>query len=302
MRKKMRGRKRKRRAGRKGGDEQAGSKAGDNWVTCPVCDTSVKSKNLSRHLSRTHSELSEAERKELMGSRKLAKKVADKYKAQAELSARELRSLRRLEAELGAKSRIKRFGMAIGIVLIVIIVAYNLVGPPGSEGKAFKSELVPEIPKELGMATPSSWPVVPAPEFSGTDVLTGRSVSLISFRGSLVLLNFVNYGCDPQLNQIVSAQLLAVKELWSERRNDFEPLSVFCGCCPEDTLKTFAEQNELTWTWILDSDYSIIKLYIDYVSAYSYPTLIFIDVDGDVRDATGFLEKSELSSKIDQYI
>lgn len=67
-----------------------------------------------------------------------------------------------------------------------------------------------------------------APDFTGTDVTTENTVKLSDYIGKAVLLNFVNYGCDQRTNQVVSEQLLAIKDLY-ESRNDFEPLSVFCG-------------------------------------------------------------------------
>ena len=40
-------------------------------------------------------------------------------------------------------------------------------------------------------------------------VISFRSVIVSQFKGSVVL-NFVNYGCDPSLNNVVSKQLLAL--------------------------------------------------------------------------------------------
>jgi hypothetical protein len=38
---------------------------------------------------------------------------------------------------------------------------------------------------------------VVAPDFSSVDVVTNQQITLSSLKGSMVLLNFVNYGCDP---------------------------------------------------------------------------------------------------------
>jgi peroxiredoxin len=196
------------------------------------------------------------------------------------------------------RSRMKKLLMAFGIVMIMFIVAYTS-SVPGESGYEFNPDDF-KTPKEISVEKSYSWDVVSAPKFASTDVTTGKTVSLNQQKGTLVLLNFVNYGCNPQINEIVSAQLLIVKELY-EQRGDFEPISVFCGCCPESTLKNFASQNGLNWTWILDKDYSVIKLYSEYVSAYGYPTLVFVDENGDIQDATGYLEKSELAARIKQY-
>jgi len=138
-----------------------------------------------------------------------------------------------------------------------------------------------------------------APDLTGVDVVTNETISLTQFEGSVILLNFVNYGCNPSLNEIISDQLLAIKEL-REQRDDFIPLSVFCGCCPPDVLREFALQNGLTWPWILDTGNSIVQQYGKYLRKYSYPTLIFIDEDQYIREVTGYSDISTLSVKIDE--
>ena len=142
---------------------------------------------------------------------------------------------------------------------------------------------------------------VPAPGFTAVDVVTGQSVSLDQFAGKNVLLNFVNYGCSTSINEAVSAQLLAVRTL-TQQRSDFIPVSVFCGCCPVQTLKQFAESNGLKWPWLLDADNSIITKYSDYVGQYGYPTLVFVDKDQIIRDASGPLSIAELGNRLDRIV
>ena len=140
-----------------------------------------------------------------------------------------------------------------------------------------------------------------APDFTSLDVVTNQKITLSSFKGSVVILNFVNYGCDPSTNNVVSKQLLAIRELKSQH-NDFVPVSVFCGCCPPEVLRDFARQNDLTWPWILDTDYSIVRDYMSYLRKYGYPTLIFIDQDQYIREVTGYSDLSVLSNKLDQLL
>jgi len=144
----------------------------------------------------------------------------------------------------------------------------------------------------------ASEPVI-APDFTALDVVTNETISLSQFNGSVIILNFVNYGCSPSLNKVVSAQLLAIREV-RQRRDDFVPISIFCGCCPIDALREFATQNKLTWPWILDTDYSIIGKYANYLRQYGYPTLIFIDEDQHIREVTGYADVPSLSTKIDE--
>jgi peroxiredoxin len=140
---------------------------------------------------------------------------------------------------------------------------------------------------------------VPAPPFTAVDVMTGQSLSLEQFKGETVLLNFVNYGCSTSINQAVSAQLLAIRSL-SAQRSDFVPVSVFCGCCPVDTLRQFAQSNDLKWPWLLDADNSIITKYDVYVGQYGYPTLVFVDKDGTIVDASGPLSVTDLGTRLDR--
>jgi hypothetical protein len=140
---------------------------------------------------------------------------------------------------------------------------------------------------------------ITAPDSTAVDVVTNEMISLSQFSGSTVLLNFVNLGCSSSLNQIVSAQLLAIQELRGQR-DDFMPLSVFCGCCPPNVLRDFAEQNELTWPWILDTDNSIVRKYAPHLREYGYPTLIFIDKEQTIREVTGYIDVSTLTMKIDE--
>ncbi len=141
----------------------------------------------------------------------------------------------------------------------------------------------------------------PAPDFTGVDVVTGKPITLSSYRGKAVLLNFVNYGCDPSVNDVVSKELLAVKQL-TQQRTDFVPLSVFCGCCPPDVLRSFANQNQLNWPWLLDTDGSIINSYLSYLRNYGYPTLVFVDADGNITGSAGYTELNALSAKLDQVV
>ncbi len=140
---------------------------------------------------------------------------------------------------------------------------------------------------------------VTTPDFTSVDVMTNQKITLSQFKGSVVLLNFVNYGCDPLINKVVSKQLLTIRELQNQR-SDFVPVSVFCGCCPPEVLRDFAEQNDLAWPWILDTDYSIVRDYASYLREYGYPTLIFIDQEQYIREVAGYSDLAALSDKLDQ--
>ncbi len=138
-----------------------------------------------------------------------------------------------------------------------------------------------------------------APNFDGVDVVTNEAISLAQLKGSIVILNFVNYGCSESVNEIVSVQLFAIKEL-REQRDDFIPLSVFCGCCPEYTLRNFAVENDFNWPWLLDVENSIVPQYIDYLREHGYPTLVFIDKGQQIRAVTGYADTAELRTRLNE--
>ncbi len=140
-----------------------------------------------------------------------------------------------------------------------------------------------------------------APDFTAVDVVTGKTISLKQYTGSPILLNFVNYGCNPQVNNVVSAELLAIKKL-KDQRNDFVPVSVFCGCCSPDVLRQFAKQNDFNWPWILDTDYSIAAKYSNYLKKYGYPTLVFINSDHYITETTGYVDQSALNDKLNNLV
>ena len=178
------------------------------------------------------------------------------------------------------------------VVAILIPTIYVFTMPP-SESLELNQGPVNQGPANQGLGY--------APDFSSVDVVTGETISLNQYSGNAILLNFVNYGCNQRTNEIVSEQLLIIKSL-KEKRDDFIPISVFCGCCPVETLRNFANQNGLSWPWLLDSDYSVVNKYSAYVNTYGYPTLLFIDKNQQIVEFSGFYDEDALSLKIDEML
>ncbi len=180
--------------------------------------------------------------------------------------------------------------------IVSVVVNENKAGTYRVSWSGLNGELVVRPPADI-----TSGPTlnIAAPDFNATELISGKKISLSQYRGKVVLLNFVNYGCDPRLNAIVDKQFQAIKQLTAQR-SDFVPLSVFCGCCSPDALRDFTRQNGFNWPWVLDADYSVVNKYINYVGKYSYPTMILIDADGNIRQATGFLDLPSLSTGIEQ--
>jgi hypothetical protein len=191
--------------------------------------------------------------------------------------------------------------LGISLLLIVLPLAFTACTSPASTTEVTQDRTTDDVAVQPAPAAPVSSAVDISPDFTGIDVMTNEAISLSQFKGSAVLLNFVNYGCSQRLNQIVGDQLVIIRSL-QEQRGDVVPVSVFCGCCPPDVLRDFAEQNDLKWPWILDVDNSIVPLYYDYLRDYGYPTLILIDKDQYVREAAGYTDLPALNAKLDAMI
>ncbi|UCG83657.1 MAG: redoxin domain-containing protein [Dehalococcoidia bacterium] len=192
-------------------------------------------------------------------------------------------------------AKLKLAVVLLSICLLIIILTSFLAACSSPASTA-------EITQDRTTSDADVPPASPAgdisPDFTGVDVMTNETVSLSQFKGSTVLLNFVNYGCNSRLNQIVGDQLVIIRSL-KEQHGDVVPVSVFCGCCPPEVLRDFAEQNDLNWPWILDVDNSIVPLYYDYLRDYGYPTIVLIDQDQYVREVAGYTDLSTLNAMLD---
>ncbi len=203
----------------------------------------------------------------------------------------------------GPRPATVRFGMSALLVAASLLVATLSLaacsGPAATPAAPASDGSLGDV--SLGAAIPESTPPPDgsgAPDFNGVDVTNGDPISLSQYRGTTVLLNFVNYGCSASLNDIVSKQLLIIKDL-ANQRDDFAPLSVFCGCCPPEVLRDFAEENNFEWSWLLDLDNAILTQYYDYLVQYGYPTLVLIDKDQRVIEVAGYTDLDTLNAMID---
>ncbi len=193
---------------------------------------------------------------------------------------------------------VRRGVVPLLILVLLLATTSSLAACSGSAATTIPAAAGPADDASLTAAAPDPTPPPDgdfAPDFTGVDVVTGQSISLSDYRGNTVLLNFVNYGCSSSLNKIVSDQLLTIRTL-SEQRGDFVPVSIFCGCCPPDVLRNFAEENDMRWAWILDTDNTIVRQYDDHVRQYGYPTLVLIDRDQLVTEVAGYTDLDTLNA------
>jgi thiol-disulfide isomerase/thioredoxin len=142
--------------------------------------------------------------------------------------------------------------------------------------------LVPEESLEIGR---------PAPAFKLPD-LNGRSISLDQFKGKIVLLDFWATWCGP-----CRMSMPLLERLQKEYPTNLALLAINLQE-PQDTVREYMRQQNLSSQVLLDQDGSIGQIY----GAGSIPMQVLIDKDGIVREVqAGFNPKliSVFRSKIE---
>lgn len=134
-----------------------------------------------------------------------------------------------------------------------------------------------------------------APDFKLPD-LNGQSVSLGSFKGKTVLLNFWATTCNPCVNEMPYFQ--AMHEEMSANSN-FVLLMIDVG---EDaaTVKKFIQGNKYTFTVLLDNQYEVAGKYnVQYT-----PTSVLIGKEGKVEFSIigAFKDKAAIEKQISSYL
>ena len=202
---------------------------------------------------------------------------------------------------------------------LILLVLYWANGPelsksrkpkPGEvkreKGRAMKV-LIFLIPLALGIAALSYIMAQPAgsvgigstaPEFQlqvvGPDGLTGETAKLSSFRGNVVLLEFMESWCP-----YCRADAPAVESV----RWDYEPRGVVfisvagtdSGATAESTA-AFIKEYKTQWTYVLDSDNSVFRTY----NVKATPTFFVLDKNGVIVSTFKGLATTEiLTSSLD---
>ena len=163
---------------------------------CPVCKSPVMSKNLSRHLSKVHFINSTKDKTD-------EEEMDEKINPEDEIYL--------IRDELKTHRRQRKIASILFVAMLVLVpVTYAITAPT-------EEILTSQSSNQNSQSSNSNQGLVLAPDFSSVDVVTGQGISLSQLKGKIVLLNFVNYGCDQRTNQIVSEQLLAIKSLTNRK-------------------------------------------------------------------------------------
>ncbi|MBT2684908.1 redoxin domain-containing protein [Bacillus sp. ISL-37] len=99
--------------------------------------------------------------------------------------------------------------------------------------------------------------------------LAGEEVSLNDYRGKKVMLNFWATWCPP-----CKEEMPAMEQFYKENSKEVEILAV--NLDPQNNVKSFVKDNELTFPILLDQDGTTQQTY----SIISIPTTFIIDEQG----------------------
>jgi peroxiredoxin len=137
---------------------------------------------------------------------------------------------------------------------------------------------------------PVNWIGQAAPDFSLTD-LNGKTVSLQSLRGKVVLLNFWATWCGPCV-----AEMPALEKLHREYKNKGV---IILGIDDEEAevAQNYLKQNGYTFNTVIDADKQVSKLY----RINAIPQSFFITKDGKIAAYhRGARRESELRDGIEK--
>lgn len=166
--------------------------------------------------------------------------------------------------------------LAIGMLagLIALTGCYSVSGQPGS-----------------GQQSQSLNLDKPAPEFTLND-LQGKPVSLSSFRGKVVILNFWATYCPPCVEEMPHLQ--AFYKDWVDK--DVVLLAINAGGEDFSTVNSFMQKNGYTFTVLLDSRGEVAGKY----NVNLIPVSVFIDQEGKIKNrVTGaFRNKAAIEKQL----
>ncbi len=215
---------------------------------CPVCGVSVKAENLERHVRNQHP-------KEHVD-------LSETLTEEDRKAIKEQRSGGRPGLTTGGKRMIAIVAVVVAVILVVL-VAYELIAPSGP--------------------TPGN----PAPQFTLTSV-DGTTVSLAAWKGSPVLIEFMDVDC-----MYCQEEAPVLSSLYGNYSSTVKFVSVdinFEGQADTPTrIQSFSANYNTPWPYCLDPSGTVQSAY----KVTSTPTIYIVDKKGNIyQEATGTAQAS----------
>ncbi len=205
----------------------------------------------------------------------------------------------------------KRNTVVLGITLFILAAfawagwanyKYRQQAAEKMLANASSAELVAAGSTDDGGMTSSPLVGKPAPEFSLVD-LSGKKVSLSSYKGKAVLINFWATWCGPckletpwiiELRNQYAAQGFEVLGIDAEN-DDLAPNDTAGLAKQKVAVSQFVQQEHMPYPVLLDGD-SITKTYGDFDAM---PTSFYVDRKGTIVSAQkGISSKDDMEAKI----
>jgi peroxiredoxin len=144
------------------------------------------------------------------------------------------------------------------IFCFVLLTAMGTNSPSGSDKNPVSPYEIDKLDKQK------------APEFSLKD-LNGRTVTLASLKGKVVLLNFWATWCPPCISEMPK-----FNKLYKEMKGRGLEIVAISADRSESYVKDFISKNSLEFKVLYDADRSVVKSY----KVFSMPTTFLIDKNG----------------------
>ena len=189
------------------------------------------------------------------------------------LSSRKRHPPKKTERGIGKRALL----FLIPLLLAIVVIAY-VASRPAEPFSAAVGDIAPDFQLQV----------------VGPDGLTGETVRLSSFRGKVVLLEFMVSWCG--VCQRVAPALESLREEYEPRGVVFISVAGTQRGANEESTATFIKEYGSKWTYGLDSDNSVFSRY----NVEATPTFFIIDANGKVASTfRGVTTTQAFSSALD---